>query len=298
MNMIIKSPGAQIMKKLFVSIVIGMLGVTAAIAQTEKLSDDELKFRNGIQQFLQKEGYVPTVDNRDNSLNWKKEGSSYWLHVHGSSPTYIELHKEGFTIDDCNHDYLLMACNKASNEIRCAKVYVTKNSVWLSIELFCSSVEEFSFVFNRSVSALDAMRVMVKKYYNEYEDEAEQNVVVPRQQQIKPQIQQQTSSRNEKVYDVVEQMPRFPENLSAWLARNIQYPPVAQENGIQGRVVVQFIIEKDGSISGAEVIKKVNEHLDAEALRVIGEMPKWTPGKQKGEAVRVKFTLPVTFRLS
>lgn len=285
------------MKKLFVSIVIGMLGVTAAIAQTEKLSADELKFRNGIQQFLQKEGYVPTVDNRDNSLNWKKEGSSYWLHVHGSSPTYIELHKEGFTIDDCNHDYLLMACNKASNEIRCAKVYVTKNSVSLSIELFCSSVEEFSFVFNRSVSALDAMRVMVKKYYNEYEDEAEQNVVVPRQQQIKPQIQQQTSSRNEKVYDVVEQMPRFPENLSAWLARNIQYPPVAQENGIQGRVVVTCVIDHDGSVTDVKVVKSVDPSLDKEALRVVKRMPKWEPGRQNGKTVRVKYTIPVTFNM-
>ena len=105
----------------------------------------------------------------------------------------------------------------------------------------------------------------------------------------------------EKPFDVVEQMPEFPggmPELMKFLQENVKYPEEAMKNGIQGRVVVQFIIEKDGSISGAEVIKKVNEHLDAEALRVIGEMPKWTPGKQKGEAVRVKFTLPVTFRLS
>ena len=148
------------MKKLFLLIVIGMLGVTSAFAQTEKLSADELKFRNGIQQFLQKEGYVPSVDNRDNSLNWKMEGPSYWLHVHGSSPTYIELHKEGFTIDDCNHDYLLMACNKASNEIRCAKVYVTKNSVSLSIELFCSSVEEFNYVFKQELNSMSLLELL------------------------------------------------------------------------------------------------------------------------------------------
>lgn len=285
------------MKKLFLLIVIGMLGVTSAFAQTEKLSADELKFRNGIQQFLQKEGYVPTVDNRDNSLNWKMEGSSYWLHVHGSSPTYIELHKEGFTIDDCNHDYLLMACNKASNEIRCAKVYVTKNSVSLSIELFCSSVEEFNYVFKRSVSALDAMRVMVKKYYNEYEDEAEQNVVAPRQQQIKPQIQQQTSSRNEKVYDVVEQMPQFSGNMSAWLAQHVKYPVVAEENGIQGRVVVSCVIDQDGSVIDAKVVKSVDPSLDKEALRVVKSMPKWQPGRQNGQAVRVRCQVPVIFRM-
>ena len=105
----------------------------------------------------------------------------------------------------------------------------------------------------------------------------------------------------EKPLDVVEEMPKFPGGDAAmmeFLRNTVKYPEEAMKNGIQGRVVVQFIIEKDGSISGAEVIKKVNEHLDAEALRVIGEMPKWTPGKQKGEAVRVKFTLPVTFRLS
>jgi len=105
----------------------------------------------------------------------------------------------------------------------------------------------------------------------------------------------------EKPFDGVEQMPEFPggmPELMKFLQENVKYPEEAMKNGIQGRVVVQFIIEKDGSISGAEVIKKVNEHLDAEALRVIGEMPKWTPGKQKGEAVRAKFTLPVTFRLS
>lgn len=285
------------MKKLFISIVIGMLGVTAVFAQTEKLTADELKFRNGIQQFLQKEGYVPTVDNRDNSLNWKMEGSSYWLNVHGSSPTYIELHKEGFTIDDCNHDYLLMACNKASNEIRCAKVYVTTNSVSLSIELFCSSVEEFSFVFKRSVSALDAMRIMVKKYYNEYEDEAAQDVTIPRQQQIKPQIQQQTSSRDDKVYDVVEQMPQFSGNMSAWLAQHVKYPVVAEENGIQGRVVVSCVIDKDGSVTEVKVVRSVDPSLDKEALRVVKSMPKWEPGRQGGQPVRVRYSVPVSFNL-
>lgn len=105
----------------------------------------------------------------------------------------------------------------------------------------------------------------------------------------------------EKPFDVVEQMPEFPggmPELMKFLQENVKYPEEAMKNGIQGRVLIQFIVEKDGSISEAKVIKKVNEHLDAEALRVIGEMPKWTPGKQKGQEVRVKFVLPVTFRLS
>lgn len=105
----------------------------------------------------------------------------------------------------------------------------------------------------------------------------------------------------EQPFDVVEEMPKFPGGDAAmmeFLRNTVKYPEEAMKNGIQGRVVIQFIVEKDGSISGAEVIKKVNEQLDAEALRVVGEMPNWTPGKQKGKEVRVKFTLPVTFRLS
>jgi TonB family protein len=102
-------------------------------------------------------------------------------------------------------------------------------------------------------------------------------------------------------FDVVEQMPEFPggmEALMKYLQESVKYPKEAFEKGIQGRVVVQFVIEKDGSISEVEVIKKVNEHLDAEAVRVVNAMPKWKPGKQNGETVRVKYTLPISFRLS
>ena len=102
-------------------------------------------------------------------------------------------------------------------------------------------------------------------------------------------------------FDVVEQMPEFPggtPELMKYISTNVKYPKEAFEKGIQGRVVVQFVVEKDGSINEVKVVKKVNEHLDAEAIRVVNAMPKWKPGKQKGEPVRVKFTLPVTFRLS
>ena len=106
---------------------------------------------------------------------------------------------------------------------------------------------------------------------------------------------------DDKPFDVVEQMPEFPggtPELMKYVSTNVKYPKEASKDGIQGRVVVQFVVEKDGSISEVEVIKKVNEHLDAEALRVVNAMPKWKPGKQKGENVRVKYTLPISFRLS
>lgn len=106
---------------------------------------------------------------------------------------------------------------------------------------------------------------------------------------------------DDKPFDVVEQMPEFPggqEALMKFLSESVKYPKEASKDGIQGRVVVQFVVEKDGSISEVEVVKKVNEHLDAEAVRVVNAMPKWKPGKQKGENVRVKYTLPISFRLS
>ena len=105
---------------------------------------------------------------------------------------------------------------------------------------------------------------------------------------------------NLSTYEMVESMPSFPGGPSAlfeYLARNIMYPVVAEENGIQGRVIVTFIVEKDGSITDVRVIKPVDPSLDKEAMRVIKSMPRWIPGIQKGVPVRVKYTVPVTFRL-
>ena len=103
-----------------------------------------------------------------------------------------------------------------------------------------------------------------------------------------------------KVFDVVEQMPSFPGGPSAlmqYLNSNIKYPVVAEEKGVQGRVVCTFVVEKDGSITDVRVVKSVDPSLDKEAMRVVKGMPKWIPGKQNGSAVRVKYTVPVTFRL-
>jgi len=103
-----------------------------------------------------------------------------------------------------------------------------------------------------------------------------------------------------QIFQVVEQMPEFPGGMNAlmnYLQKNIKYPSVAQDNGIQGRVMVTFVVNKDGSIVDPEVIKAVDPSLDKEALRVIKAMPKWNPGKQRGKPVRVKYTVPVTFRL-
>jgi len=103
-----------------------------------------------------------------------------------------------------------------------------------------------------------------------------------------------------EVFEIVEQNPSFPggnEALMKWLSKNLKYPASAQENSIQGRVMVQFVVNKDGSIVDPKVIRSVDPALDKEALRVVSAMPKWQPGKQRGKTVRVRFTLPVTFRL-
>jgi protein TonB len=103
-----------------------------------------------------------------------------------------------------------------------------------------------------------------------------------------------------KVFDVVEEMPQFPGGPNAlfeYLSKNIKYPVVAEENGVQGRVIVTFVVERDGSITDVKVVKSVDPSLDKEATRVVKSMPHWIPGKQNGSAVRVKYTVPVTFRL-
>lgn len=104
-----------------------------------------------------------------------------------------------------------------------------------------------------------------------------------------------------KIYDNVEVMPEYPGGhvaLMRYIAQNVEYPQVAQENGTQGKVVVQFVVDTDGSIINAHVLTSVDPYLDKEALRVIKSMPRWIPGKQKGKPVRVKYTVPVNFRLS
>ena len=94
-----------------------------------------------------------------------------------------------------------------------------------------------------------------------------------------------------------EDMPVFPENIQKWLSKHVKYPQIALENGVQGKVFVQFVVEKDGSVSNIKVVRGVDASLDKEAVRVVSVMPKWKPGKQRGKAVRVAYTLPIAFQI-
>ncbi len=112
----------------------------------------------------------------------------------------------------------------------------------------------------------------------------------------KPKVEEVT----EEIFVVVEEQPEFPGGNTAmmkFLSDNIKYPLIAQENGIQGRVITNFVVERDGSITDVQVVRGVDPSLDREAIRVIQSMPKWKAGRQRGSAVRVRFTLPVVFRL-
>lgn len=108
------------------------------------------------------------------------------------------------------------------------------------------------------------------------------------------------AKKNQKVFDVVEQMPEYPGGSAAlfeYLSSTVKYPADAEKKKVEGRVLVTFVVEQDGSISDITVVRKVFPSLDAEAVRVIAGMPRWKPGMQSGKVVRVKYTVPMTFRL-
>jgi TonB family protein len=110
----------------------------------------------------------------------------------------------------------------------------------------------------------------------------------------------QDTTKEEMIYDMPEIMPKYPggpDALDEFLKANLKYPPAAKEKGIQGKVYVQFVVEKDGSITNVEVRRGVNPLLDAEALRVAKLLPNFEPGTMRGKKVRVRYTLPVAFVL-
>ena len=108
------------------------------------------------------------------------------------------------------------------------------------------------------------------------------------------------AKKNQQVFDVVEKMPEYPGGQAAlfeYLQKNVKYPADAEKKKVEGRVLVTFVVNTDGSITDIEVVRKTFPSLDAEAVRVISGMPRWKPGEQKGKKVRVKYTVPLSFRL-
>ena len=118
--------------------------------------------------------------------------------------------------------------------------------------------------------------------------------------QDKGTISTEGTVKGEQIYDIVEQYPEFPGGYSAlteWIDDNLKFPVEAAMDGIEGRVIVQFIVRPTGKVVDAEVVRGIAPSLDKEALRLINIMPNWIPGRQKGKAVNVRYTLPITFKL-
>ncbi len=119
-------------------------------------------------------------------------------------------------------------------------------------------------------------------------------------EQYVPPVQQEEEIDETEIFTVVESMPEFPGGageMMTFIAKNVKYPSMARESGIQGRVFVNFVVEPNGSVSNGKVLRGIGGGCDEEAIRVVQSMPKWTPGKQRGKAVRVSFNLPVRFTL-
>jgi protein TonB len=159
----------------------------------------------------------------------------------------------------------------------------------------------------QEVEVLNVVEDDVKTESIEFSAEDNNTVVeiVEVKEEVKEEVKVEEDKREEVeenvVFKVVETMPSFPGGdaaLMKFISDNVRYPAIAQENGIQGRAICQFTVEKDGSISDIQIVRSAgDETLDKEAKRVIKSMPKWSPGKQRGKAVRVSYTIPINFRL-
>lgn len=150
----------------------------------------------------------------------------------------------------------------------------------------------------QEVEVLNVVEDDVETETIEINTEDQKDVEVVIQAPIEAPVEEE---EEEVVFVVVESMPEFPggqQQLYKYINENIKYPVIAQENGIQGRVICQFVVNRDGSLVDIDVVRSSGEpSLDKEAVRVIKSMPKWKPGKQRGKPVRVKYTLPINFRL-
>ena len=127
--------------------------------------------------------------------------------------------------------------------------------------------------------------------------DVDQNEVI--EEYVAPEVEEEEIQEAE-IFTIVEEMPEFPggmNKLGEYLAKNIKYPQMARETGIQGRVFITFVVEPDGSVTNVQVLRSLGGGCDEEAIRVVKSMPKWKPGKQRGKPVRVSYILPVNFKL-
>lgn len=125
-----------------------LLGSLKVSAQSTTMTTELRQFRSNIEQFLKEEGFIPTIDTEDNSLNFKKEGTRYWLIVENdAAPFYIELHKGGYTLENANRNVFIEACNHANYTKRCGKACIGETAIVFTTEFYCYSTDQFRQVF-------------------------------------------------------------------------------------------------------------------------------------------------------
>ena len=162
---------------------------------------------------------------------------------------------------------------------------------WTAVKDYFQPIMPFIIKYNATAKTLTVKKNVFKR--------DEKNEEVPDFSKVKglSQVAGNSGSVSEGVQEKMPEFPGGPDALMTYLARNVRYPKAAQDSGIQGKVVVSFIVQKDGSLTDVKVARSVNPLLDAEAVRVVKAMPKWEPGIQDGKPVDVRFQVPVTFRL-
>ena len=200
----------------------------------------------------------------------------------------------------------LMACSQAekkNNEVNKNEEKVVTN-ISESTQLYIVDGKEVSKEQLKAIASESIANMSVLKNeeaIKQYGEKGKNGVIIVTTKGNENKESANTQNETGVVFNVVEQMPEFADGgmpgLMKYLGANIKYPEEAKKNKIEGRVIIQFVVAKDGSIKDATILRSVSPELDAEALRVINAMPNWKPGRQKGELVNVKFTIPVTFKL-
>lgn len=156
------------MKKLLFYFLFCLICAQDAFAQSQPTAG-ELKFRNGIEQYLKEEGYFPTIDSDNNRmLYFKKEGIKYWITVKDSDPCYITMQRNGITIDKSERDGYIEACNYANLNKRCGKASVGTEDVYFTVEFYCYSLDNFRSTFNRNMNSLEYIKDATISYYNDH----------------------------------------------------------------------------------------------------------------------------------
>lgn len=140
--------------------------IWASFVQASDLTPKQIEFRSNLMQFLKEEGFSPTIDDDDNSVNFKKEGDLHWITIDDSNPFYIQFFRNGFNATDANMDLLVASVNEANKRVRCAKAILNGSTISLVIEMYCHSAEEFRYIFYSCLGALETMHDAVYDFYN------------------------------------------------------------------------------------------------------------------------------------